>query len=465
MGRSLQNGWMVTVGRAPRSIALVEAASGRRWTRAAVAAAASEWAGAFTREAGVSTSFRRRVALSVPNGIEWLTAFLGVLYSGNVPVPIDPSEPEEAQVAAARKVGASHIWRNGGLHALDPASGSRLRPTPSECLVKLTSGTSGAPEALSVTHAQMIADARQVCGTMGVGGADSNLAAIPLGYSYGLGSITAPLLVFGTRIVCISSPLPHALAGDIRRHKPTVFPAVPPLLRALALSAVPAEMLGSLRLVISAGSPLAPEVAEGFMRKFGVRVHGFYGTTETGGISYDAGGRATLEGRSVGRPLRGVNVKIGPSGRCIVSSPAVAGHRRFVAVDRARMNEWGELVLLGRSDRVAKVGGRRVDLAEVEAALRSVPGVGGAFAHVTEAPEGLLAAAVATSLSAAEVRGSLRGRLAPWKIPARLLVLGFLPATARGKVDTRALRQILGSPRTATSTSTLRAARQMSARR
>jgi acyl-coenzyme A synthetase/AMP-(fatty) acid ligase len=300
---------------------------------------------------------------------------------------------------------------------------------------------------------------------MGIGPDDSNLAAIPLGYSYGLGSLVVPLLLQGTQVVCVSSALPHALATDAARYRPTVFPAVPPILGALAASDVPRRSLSSLRLVVSAGSALAPGAARAFARKFGVRVRGFYGTSETGGIAFDPRGDATLAGRAVGRPVSGVGIAPGRAGRFTVSSPAVRGRGSFSPADRGMINGLGELVLLGRTDRAVKVAGRRVDLAEIESALRSLPGIRDAFAHMEGAPGAVLSAAAVTALPPAEIRRLLRPRIASWKIPARIVALAEFPATARGKTDARRLRQILSAPRTATSISTLSAARQMSAPR
>lgn len=125
----------------------------------------------------------------------------------------------------------------------------------------------------------------------------------------------------------------------------------------------------------------------------------------------------------------------------------------------------GELVLLGRTDRVVKVGGRRVDLGEIEATLRSLPGIRAAYAQPLGVVEGSLCAAVATDLGAAEIRRLLRARFAAWKVPARIVALREFPQTPRGKPDTRKLRQILSAPRTQTSISILSAARHMSARR
>jgi acyl-coenzyme A synthetase/AMP-(fatty) acid ligase len=464
MNPSLFRLWMATVERAPSAVAVVDGATGRRWTREALAASAAQWAEGFRRTAGSSTDVRCLVAMSVPNGIEWLKIFLGLQAAGAVPAPIDPTEPEEAQLSAAEAIGARFIWREGRMRGIGPGSTVR-RPPRDVCLVKLSSGSSGAPKALPVTHAQMAADGRQICRSMGIGPEDANLAAIPLGYSYGLGNLVLPLVVQGTRIICVSNTLPHVIASEAMRHRPTVFPAVPPLLKALAASDLPRRSLASLRLVISAGSPLPPEVARAFAAKFGVRVHGFYGASETGGIAFDATGEATLEGRSVGEPIGGVRIRFRSAGRFTVSSPAVLGTGSFCPADRARRNTLGELVLLGRTDRVVKVAGRRVDLAEIEAALRALPGIRDAYAHVSAGAAPALSAAVLTELSAAEIRRLLRPRAASWKVPSRIVTLPEFPVTSRGKTDARRLRQILSAPRTATSISTLRAERQISAPR
>jgi acyl-coenzyme A synthetase/AMP-(fatty) acid ligase len=463
MSDSLFHLWSATVERDPGATAVIEAESGKKWSRAALAAGAAEWAYSFREAVDGAILVRRRVAMSVPNGAEWFRIFIGLLSVGAVPAPFDPSEPEDAQADAARAIGASYLWREGRL--LPIGRGRPTRVPRTECLVKMTSASTGAPRGLAAGHAQMEADGRQICASMGIVPADACLAAIPLGYSYGLGNLVLPLILQGTRVICASSALPQALATDAARFRPTVFPAVPPVLKALASSDLPGRALSSLRLVISAGSALAPDVARAFSEKFGRRIHGFYGTSETGGIAFDRTGEATLEGRSVGTPLEGVILRPSKSGRFTVSSAAVLGRGRFSPADRASFGTGGELVLLGRTDRVVKVAGRRVDLAEIERALRALPGIRDAFAHLVPGPELVLAAAAATTLAPPEIRRLLRSSLASWKVPTRVVVLAQFPVTARGKTDGRRLRQLLSAPRTATSISTLSAARQMSAPR
>jgi acyl-coenzyme A synthetase/AMP-(fatty) acid ligase len=212
---------------------------------------------------------------------------------------------------------------------------------------------------------------------------------------------------------------------------------------------VPAEQLTSLRTVISAGAALAPEVAQKFEARFGRKVHSFYGSTETGGISFDPTGDSAALGRGVGPPIPGVSLQFRRGGRFIVTSNAVftIGNRRpgsHLMPDIARLDERGELVLSGRAGRFVKIAGRRVNLAEIEQALKRVAGVTDAFVISHAERADALAAAVVTERPAEEIRQNLREKLAPWKLPKKLLTLSAFPLTNRGKTDTRQLRTLLG---------------------
>jgi long-chain acyl-CoA synthetase len=202
-------------------------------------------------------------------------------------------------------------------------------------------------------------------------------------------------------------------------------------------------VLAPLCTVISAGMPLAPEIAQAFAQKFNLRPHSFYGSSETGGITYDRTGEATLAARSVGTPLEGVTLTPTRSGRIRVTSAAVQGRGSFSPADRAIFNEHGELVLQGRAGRLVKIAGRRLDLGDLERALRTVAGVRDAFVALHPQNPGELAAVLATSMDTVALRTLLRGELAAWKIPRRLVTVAEFPLTARGKTDTRALQAVL----------------------
>ncbi|HTO02551.1 MAG TPA: class I adenylate-forming enzyme family protein [Opitutus sp.] len=438
---SLLDVWTHTVRANPHAHVLIDAVTGREWTRSEIDAEAVAW-----RAHHGPMLNGQIVAVAEPNGPEWLRVFIGLLYCGAIIAPLDPGEPIESLKQTATGIGATFLWKEGALETL---AASRAKGRPRSRLIKLTSGSTGQPRALFFTDAEMLADGRQLCAAMGIREDDINLGLIPWGHSYGLGNLVMPLLLQGTAVVSGTAPLPHAIAAVIGQTKPTIFPAVPALLRALADSTATAAQLASLRTVISAGAPLDPAIAQRFAEKFERKIHNFYGSSETGGISYDSSGDSAGLGRGVGRPIGGVKLEFGRGGRLTVSSAAVftLGNRRpgsHRMADIGRLTEEGELVLLGRSGRFVKIAGRRLNLAEVEHALKSLDGVRDALVVPHAERADTLAAVIASERVASEIRDALRTRLAPWKIPKKILILPAFPITARGKTDTRQLRTLLG---------------------
>jgi long-chain acyl-CoA synthetase len=470
MSHALLKAWERTLRRRGPERAVIEAAGAESCTFRELDDRAVRWL-ATHAPAKPASLCGRAVVFAAPNGIGWFEIFLGLLRAGAVVVPLDASEPPAAQRRLAEALRAGFWWDGHRLIHLGPAR--RFRDVRT-CLIKLTSGSTGRPRPLVFGAAQILADARQVTATMGITGNDLNYAMIPLGHSYGLGNLTVPLLAHGVSLVIGAAPLPHAVADDFARWQPTVFPGVPAVWRALAASDVAPAKLASLRLAISAGAPLPSEVARDFGIRFGRPVHGFYGSSETGGISYDKSGAATLAG-GVGRPLRGVRVTPQRNGRIRVCSAAVftTGNRRsdrgmgsWTPPDRAEMMASGALFLLGRRGTTVKINGRRVNLVEVAGRLQRLPGVREAWVGVSSGPEPMLGAAVATDRPVADLRLELQLDTASWKIPKKWLGLDSLPLTARGKTDTRALQARLfgqGASASTASISSNKSARQISA--
>ena len=106
------------------------------------------------------------------------------------------------------------------MHA-DPSRGF----VPGIAILKLTSGSTGAPKAALTTEAQLIADATQIIAAMTVRPDDTQIAAVPVSHWYGLGNLMLPLLIQGTALVLRDSFVPHQLPDDARRFGARVFPA------------------------------------------------------------------------------------------------------------------------------------------------------------------------------------------------------------------------------------------------
>lgn len=423
MDASLWSVWQQTAAAAPDRPAAIDAATGRSLTRAALIAEAERIASAAPEDLRPGEV----VAFSSPNGFPWFALFLALQKRETVALPLDGALPADQQPSTATALGAHWLTGDGAWRRLSaaPAAGPY-------CLVKTTSGTTGQPRALYFTAANMLADGRQICSTMEIGPDDVNLGAAPFGHSYGLGNLVLPLILQGTALACSQEMLPDAIAAQIERCGVTVFPSAPAIFRALAESSVDPARLRSLRRVISAGAPMPAAVADRFRERFGLPVHNFYGSSETGGICFDRTGR----GRGIGTPLDGVEVQLSPEGQVTVSSPAVGGAGLHTLPDLGHWNEQGELVLTGRVTPLANIGGKKVAPQEIENVLRALDGVTDAWVGIGARPGGdYLLAAVESPRPRAQVLAELSQRLPPWQIPRRLWVATTLPRTARGKLD------------------------------
>ncbi len=405
---SLWKLWQATADRGATKTAVIDAETGREWTYRELTTLA---------ERSAAPLDGRIVPICQPNSAFWLAAFLGVQKIGAAAFPLDPSLPAEAQERTVRRA---------------------IRGLPARsCCIKLTSGTTGDLKFVYCSTANLRADGEHIIRTMGIRPTDRNLAVIPLGHSYGLGNLVMPMLLQGTAVVCAPMFVPRQILQWIERYRISVLPAVPAVLRALAQLEGAAKP-PSLRLVISAGAPLSAEVAQQFYRRYGLKIHNFYGSSETGGICYDRTGNATLSGRCVGKPMNGVTVRIRRDGRVSVNSRA----GKATLPDLGEWNQYGELRLLGRVGDVANIGGQKVSPAEVERALRELHGVSDAWVTVIKDKRGndCLAAVVETTRGRTDIEEGLLQALPAWKLPKRWLIDAALPRTDRGKLHTTELR-------------------------
>jgi acyl-CoA synthetase (AMP-forming)/AMP-acid ligase II len=427
--------WLQTAARRPRVGLLVDATAGRV-NRAAEITAAAE----VVVRAGEWGDSGGCVAWVLPNGFDWLAIFLAAQKAGWAALPLDPGFDPRHGRELATQLGATHWWDGRNLSPLR----SPLRRWRGVAVVKATSGSTGHAVAVPCQARHLLADYQHIREGMGLRPRDKNLGLIPFGHSYGLGNLVMPLLADGIPIVTATAYTIAQIGEWHERYRPTVFPLVPAIFKLLAET--PAHnSFRKLRLAISAGAPLSADVAQAFHRRFGRRIHNFYGASETGGICYDRTGRVAHAGHSVGRPLPGVRVTL-HAGRVLVRSAAVAAKGgKHLLPDCGRWDAAGELVLTGRVGRQANLAGRKVAPAEIESRLRALPGVMDAWCGVgTHSGRDFLAAAVETATSVSELKCAFAALLPAWKQPRVWLALPQFPRTARGKIDTAELGRQLG---------------------
>jgi long-chain acyl-CoA synthetase len=279
---------------------------------------------------------------------------------------------------------------------------------------------------------------------------------IPISHSYGFSNLLTPLIVRGVPIVLSSDRLPRAIVANLDASGATVFPGMPVFYQAFAeMPDIP--RLQNLRLCISAGAPLSVHVATQFRHKFKLPIHSFYGSSECGGICYDREGEIGEEGL-VGNAMTGVTMEMieadAHCGQIRVRSAAVGdgyfptpdekklGNGTFVPDDLLTSSAHGWKIV-GRVSDLINVAGRKVNPAEVEAELLTVPGVREAvvFGRKSSRRNQEVAACVvaSSSVSEAELLKVCRRRLSGWQVPKRIYLLDQLPVNERGKMSRRDL--------------------------
>src|SRR6185295_16756956 len=191
-------------------------------------------------------------------------------------------------------------------------------------------GSTGLPKAATANDAQLVGDGTQIAAAMGIQPSDTQVAVVLLSHSYGLGVLLMPLLLQGTAIVLRDSFVPPQLVDDARHSGARVLPGVPFMFQYFVTNPPPGGWPPRLQWLISAGAPLALSTVSAFHDRFGVKIHSFYGTTETGGIAFEDDDQIREE-PVVGRALPGVTITLQPddhapagTGRIHVRSAAVA---------------------------------------------------------------------------------------------------------------------------------------------
>lgn len=409
----------------------------------------------------------------VGNRPAFFPLFAACMAAGAVLLPLnDATEAEVASLVEQAGVstvilggdpGRSELGR-GDAHEVPKVDGIRLvrlcdrqrppRGLPPCSVLKLTSGSTNLPKAAIARESHLISDGCHIIEAMGLEARDINLVHIPLSHSYAIGNVVMPLIWQGTSVALRQTFNPSQFVQDALASGASVFPGVPFMFEHVQAQAAIDRLPSTLRLLITAGAPIELDTVAWFRTRLGRKVHSFYGSSETGGITYDDADDVS-DDVHVGRPLPETMVDIHTSGRIVVSGPAVcAGYAGgimggfvnggFLTEDLGRFDVLGRLVLTGRVSRLVNVAGRKVDPAEVERVLAGLPNVVDVRVlgmSCDTRGEQLVAFIVRSSsaLTPVVIRQRCAGVLSAYKIPRRFVFLDRLPVDTRGKMDRRAL--------------------------
>jgi acyl-CoA synthetase (AMP-forming)/AMP-acid ligase II/NAD(P)-dependent dehydrogenase (short-subunit alcohol dehydrogenase family) len=491
--------------------ALIEADSGRQMSYARLADAvsgAAEWlSGAGVRPGDV-------VALFAPNGIEFVIAWYAASSAGAVVTTVNPVLTEEELTSHLRRTGTRWlittaalftgklaavagqvpglagnfvlgvapdipgarrfdalgfgIWRAPGS---DDASGGS-RGTDDVAFLPTSSGTTGRPKIVVLTHRSLVANLSIFTHAQRVTDSDVCIALAPMFHLYGLQSGLNSALVQGATIVILPRFELGAFLRAIQDYRVTRADIVPPVAVLLAKSELVDEFdLSSLRLLLSGAAPLSIDVARACAKRLGVRVVQLFGQTESG-ATHIAPEDGPDRPDSVGPALPGVKCRVvdpdtgrdrgpGEPGELLVRGPGMMrGYLGDPAATAATIDAdgWlhtGDIVTVDadgwyrvtdRLKELIKYKGYQVAPAELEdvmlthSAVADVAVVRSPDEAAGEVPKAFVVLKPdAGAVGADELMGWVASRVAPYKRVRRVEFTDAIPKSASGKILRRQL--------------------------
>src|SRR5262245_22181255 len=383
-----------------------------------------------------------RVALRLPNGAEFVIAFVAVLKLGATPAPLNPLNKDDELAAFEAdlrpKLRVDRVVKSN-------ARWSTVNDVGAPSLILYTSGSTGRPKGAVFSHqALRFANHSWAEPVMGLAPDDVVLVAVPLAHSLGLnGGLLAPLLA-GASVALVERFTPEAVFAAIKNFHVTVFPAVATIFRRLLNSpAFSAADFSSLRRAIAGAAPCPWELAVEWQEKTNTRIIRGYGMTELfRPLSYRADDPRDIPS-AVGRPVPDVEIRLVMDaetnrdgvGELWIKSPAmmdgyldapqesaeVISDGWFKTGDLATVSADGHVEIVGRVRERILRGGYSVFPQEIEAVLVSHPAVAeAAVLGVTDADLGEEVAAFVSlkrmeKLTRKELLGYCKEHLARYK--------------------------------------------------
>ena len=459
------------------------------------------------RTAGLQTG--ERVAIVLRNRIEAAVAVYGCWLAGGVAVPLNAQARARDLAPWLRHCGARHLVHEAGhadtlaaLASLESppiawavADGGPIHdPAPEAAvtrheaadldpalpaLIVYTSGTTGAPKGVTLSHANLLANAQAVVSYLRLTAEDSVLGVLPFYYAYGASVLHTHLLAGARVVIAPDLMFPHLLLETVARERISGLSGVPSTFALLLDRLVLCDYdLSSLRYLTQAGGAMSKSLARRLrMALPHPELYVMYGQTEaTSRLTWLPPGLLEQKAGSVGKPIDGVSLRIvcdggrealpGEEGEVQARGPNVMigywnAPEATAAVlkdgwlrtgDIGHLDADGFLYLAGRRSDMIKTGAHRVHPCDVEEVIAEVPGV--AEMAVVGADDEILGQVVKAYVVMARppledalarielaIKAHCRARLAPYKIPRHIEFLDALPRTGSGKVRRAALTQ------------------------
>jgi acyl-CoA synthetase (AMP-forming)/AMP-acid ligase II len=412
------------------------------------------------------------IVLRAQSQVDFVVTLLGIIYGGNTPVPVDPSLSRSALDYIREKSRAVAV-----LDPLAPAEYEREEPSRSDdasipALILFTSGTTGYPKGVIVSHRNLIHSASAISEYLSYRDHRSAAVVLPLFYSYALLSqVFCQLFVGGFVRLYGDFKNPIKFSRSVEEAKLETFCGVPSTYNALILVHRMSRLsMPSVRIICSAGAAMDASKFQEIKEIFpNALFFNNYGMTEAAPrISYIREDDPRFLEPTCGRPMAGVEVKVvdprsheelpdGQPGMLVVRGPNVTSgyvndedltQQAFtrdgflISGDLAYMDK-GYIFICGRADDIFNVGGEKVAPLEVERVLNGIAAVeSSAVTGIPDPQRGMVPVAflkLRAPITRRQLLEEINGELPGSKIPQRLFEVRGFPMTANGKLQRRKL--------------------------
>jgi acyl-CoA synthetase (AMP-forming)/AMP-acid ligase II len=385
-------------------------------------------------------------------------------------IGIAPEIDAHAQRHEARAVDIDGIGRV----ALSAGSGEGS-PLDGVAAMVYTTGTTGRPKGVMLTHANLVFVATVSARLRELGPSDRVYGALPIYHVYGLASMLLGAFTAGASLHLVPRFDARRALDAMARDGITIVQGVPAMYtRMLEQLAGDARATAPcVRYLYAGGSPLDPALKREVESRFGLALHNGYGLTETSPTVSQTRLDAPRGDTSVGPPIPGIEVRIVDARQCDVASGAVGelwvrgpnvmrGYYRDPEAtaqaitadgwlrtgDLARQEEDGALFIVGRGKDLIIRSGLNVYPGEVESVLNAHPAVaqsvvvGRAAAGGNEEVVAFVELAAGRTATVEELREHAAAQLAPYKRPSEIRIMSALPASATGKILRGRLKEL-----------------------
>lgn len=432
------------------------------------------------------------VVVKARNDLDGVASILAVWALGCVLCPVDPSGAQEVHATIVKQSGATAIvGDDGSVTSVDCVRAAPLmelrhprRATGEDLgLIIFTSGSSGAPKGVLLTHSNVLCALRAITAYLDIEPRDRILCIPPMFLDYGVYQLLFAMFARSTLYVGSGITNPLRILEVIKSCKPTLIPVVPALASGLArILNTFGSMIEGVRMVSNTGGHLAPSTVTALQRAFpGVQVVPMYGLTESKRALYLPTELLSSKPGSVGGPMPGLDARVvildedgqkveaedyvegelyvrGVSVMQGYHSPEISGGARLISGhyrddnwlatgDVFMRDEHGCLFFRGRTKALIKQRGYCVYPRDLEAIAEATVGVESAVVVGRMEPDGdesavLFAVTNVAGDDAAEalLRQNILGQLHPTLQPRLMAFLKQWPASPVGKIDLNRLR-------------------------